>query len=539
MSESTLAFDPLHDLALIKQEVQKLEAEMSNTLRLFHKTRVNLLWKQNALQASTRNLPPEILVHIFLSAWVPHPCYNRTALKFGGVCSHWRQIVLSTPRLWSSLTLTIHADMVTNEKRQDTIELLQHYLENVKNVPFSLDLQFAKHILPSNLQHIQDLLFSLLTRKEYAQKMHSLRLTRASSAWVSSLPKFPNIADLRIFEPTGCLDKILVLPLVDSPYLRHLVLRDLRSPRPISDNIEHTQFTRISLEGVSIDVSISLLIRCPNLTHFEYINPKPSDLQETDDIHTYGLANDPIILHQLEHFSWAQPDEMDDQGLNRIYSRLRFPVLRTFHWEASPSVHLDDTALQALVPNLPPTLSTLELYFAEHWPIDLIKSVFRHAIHVQGLHIYECDYDTMTNMIIALDTGRRADRGGTYMSKLRDMTMDGIGAHADYDRVAAEAEAKMAQRMMGTLRRRYRDQNTRFSLELSRSCGTWTPDMYSVYSLLREEGIEMKLWENCPNLRFLEKEPEPGEGYNEREVIGSGRGGGWYWNLEEEAPWEG
>jgi len=64
-----------------------------------------------ALVAPIRRLPPEVLSEIFL-------CYNdennvlyirlnKVPLLVGGVCSRWRTIALSTPRLWNSFALTI------------------------------------------------------------------------------------------------------------------------------------------------------------------------------------------------------------------------------------------------------------------------------------------------------------------------------------------------------------------------------------------------------------------------------------------------
>ncbi|KIM76288.1 hypothetical protein PILCRDRAFT_24370, partial [Piloderma croceum F 1598] len=59
-----------------------------------------------ALVAPISCLPHEVLSEIFL-------CYNdsfssfRRPLRLGSVCSRWRTIALSTPRLWTSFVLTI------------------------------------------------------------------------------------------------------------------------------------------------------------------------------------------------------------------------------------------------------------------------------------------------------------------------------------------------------------------------------------------------------------------------------------------------
>lgn len=514
MSESTRIPDPLHEIALVKHEVRQLESELANALRRSQEIRVSLLRKLNTMQASTRNLTSELLAHIFLLV-----CDQRAALRLGGVCSHWRQITLSTPHLWSFLYLYIRASVDTSERRQNPIYLVQYYLENTGNVPFSLDLRFDHYFCPS--KEILGLFSSLLLRREITQKVHGLKLVRAPFEWISSLPRFLNIADVRIYEPTGCLDGILRSHIFHSPRLRLLMLHDLQSTRPVPNNIEHTQITRIFLLRVAIDVAVSLLVRCPNLVQFESTSTTLSELRDVDNIRTYGLVDGPIILHQLEHFSWTHPGGVDGSRLNFIYSRLRFPALRIFHWLTTKCASLDNVALRALLPNFPPTLSFLGITSALGWQRDLVEFVFDYTATTRELRVYGCDYTTMMSMFVVLGGRRRAaDQGGVYLPNLRNMSIDGIS----FLEVTAAREARMVNCIMDTLRHRCRSDNTRFLLQLSRRDGNWAENSRNAFCALKKEGIEVKVWADWKKLRLLEElEGDKSQGASAREKA-SGKG---------------
>ncbi|KAF9443872.1 hypothetical protein P691DRAFT_763868 [Macrolepiota fuliginosa MF-IS2] len=499
-------YESLDDAVLIKQEVQRLEGDMAEAFRLFHEKRADILWKLNTLQASTKNVPSEILAHIFMLA-SNGDCFNlqRMPLRLGGVCSHWRRITLSTPCLWSSLTLCFNEDVDMEKGQQTVMDLLRHYMENVGLTPFALDFRFNRHSQPP--KETLDLITSVLLHGENSRKVHALKFLRAPFRWISSFPQFPNLESLKIHEPLGYLDRILVLPLANSPRLRNLILCNLcLMPKIVQNNVEQTQITHISLSQVPADVCISLLVRCPNLAHFEFIHPAPKGMQDVDYLQAYGLVDGPIILHQLEHLRWTHPNLVGGSRLIQIYSRLRFPALRSFRWYASQSSHLDYAALHALVPNLPRATSSLQIFHAQEWDMSFINFIFTRTTAIQHLHLYACDYVTMSNVIVALGQ-RGAVLGNAYLPQLRKMSIDGIGRHpVQCDK--GEAEAQLANQIINTLRVRYRDPTMRFSLHLSRCHGTWTKDMQEAYQELHKERIEMKIWVGWRRLLVLGNMPK-------------------------------
>jgi hypothetical protein len=80
-------------------------------LRLKRKSLRKFTVEHNAFLAPIRRLPAEILIEIFmlcmsydLSSFNPY----RPPSLFGQVCRGWRQVALSTQKLWSSITVTYY-----------------------------------------------------------------------------------------------------------------------------------------------------------------------------------------------------------------------------------------------------------------------------------------------------------------------------------------------------------------------------------------------------------------------------------------------
>jgi hypothetical protein len=100
----------------VDSEIARL---MDSVEDLQHRRSALLTYTQNhtVLIAPIRRLPPEILSYIFIQCrdirWLdPEACFlpprlDKTPLLLGTICSRWRSISLSTPRLWASFSLNI------------------------------------------------------------------------------------------------------------------------------------------------------------------------------------------------------------------------------------------------------------------------------------------------------------------------------------------------------------------------------------------------------------------------------------------------
>ncbi|THU81041.1 hypothetical protein K435DRAFT_767555 [Dendrothele bispora CBS 962.96] len=98
------------------------------------------------LLSSMRNFPPEILGEIFgfccseYGLSINKSSYrdfqvNASALRLSQTCSQWRDIVISSPSLWSRMTVSFTYPRVCRAKR-----LIELYLFRSKSAPLSLRL---------------------------------------------------------------------------------------------------------------------------------------------------------------------------------------------------------------------------------------------------------------------------------------------------------------------------------------------------------------------------------------------------------------
>src|SRR5882672_9516402 len=95
-----------------------------------------------ALVAPIRRLPPEVLSEIFLhyndENNISDLQLNTAPLLLGGVCSRWRTIALSTPRLWTSFALTIQPKYLKSD-----VMLAKTWLARAGTCP--LTIRLASH----------------------------------------------------------------------------------------------------------------------------------------------------------------------------------------------------------------------------------------------------------------------------------------------------------------------------------------------------------------------------------------------------------
>ncbi|KAF7970404.1 hypothetical protein HWV62_24205 [Athelia sp. TMB] len=135
----------LADIAELDQEISRLQAALVElqckraSLQSFANAH------QSLLNPITR-LPTEVLSRIFqqciIVCWldktdVPYRYerFDDTPLKIAAVCRHWRNIALSTPRLWVAMTFMLRPKDI---KRQ--IKLAQMWISRSGNAPLSIHL---------------------------------------------------------------------------------------------------------------------------------------------------------------------------------------------------------------------------------------------------------------------------------------------------------------------------------------------------------------------------------------------------------------
>ncbi|KAK7471263.1 hypothetical protein VKT23_002671 [Stygiomarasmius scandens] len=150
--------DAKKDLCRIDGQIKKLEAELI-ALRMEHKVMRWRVFRLKSLLAPIRKLPPEALAVVFEffcseGGQVVGDRILSAPLKIASVCSGWRELARSMPRLWSSFHIDffLGSDSVSLENLRRFIsthlELSQHCL---------LDLNVAFNKLPET--EIVDFIF--------------------------------------------------------------------------------------------------------------------------------------------------------------------------------------------------------------------------------------------------------------------------------------------------------------------------------------------------------------------------------------------
>ncbi|KAJ6494971.1 hypothetical protein DFH09DRAFT_1290495 [Mycena vulgaris] len=216
-------------------------------------------------------LPTELLVEIFkisLEPTVFNLRYPTLAIVrvLGHVCSYWRQVVNSTPRLW--------VDDVIHVRLGHQKSGLNAYLGGLKTVlnrssplPISVSLLHKKERDHRNL--LTDIAPSapaiLATVFPTAQRWKSLKLDIPSFRCLKTFP-LTSLEALESLDMEYIEEENNHLPtFFPSPRLRHLTLLVRGEQKPRSLSMAWSQITELDLNDAPMANSRAILVQCTNL----------------------------------------------------------------------------------------------------------------------------------------------------------------------------------------------------------------------------------------------------------------------------------
>ena len=145
-SQTDLVLDTISDtqyqIAVIDANLTGLMVKVDE-LRSKRDALVHYTTRHSALIAPIRRLPPEVMSEIFLHCMAPvdpfdpreSPRLDKSPLLVSQLCSRWRKIALSTPRLWTSFALTIQPKYL-----KDDVLLAKTWLGRSGTCPLSIAL---------------------------------------------------------------------------------------------------------------------------------------------------------------------------------------------------------------------------------------------------------------------------------------------------------------------------------------------------------------------------------------------------------------
>lgn len=321
---------------------------------------------------------------------------SRQHFSLAAVSSTWRQVVYSTPQLWTSVILT-HGD----------VEFLELHI--AKSGSLLLELE------------IWDSLAGRDALPKVAPKLESLILAHLEPdgvEYISNL-ELPSLKRLGIFCRTRARAP-RCLGLAGAPVLQHLSFHN----STISTDFElpWTSITSLDLDWVLFSICITALRRCRNLVEFHYRGDS-SGLGEA--------LQAPLTLSCLKQLYC--PFECG-AIIHNLSCRLRTIMLESLVLVYQPAV---DEAWNKLFKNLPPTLRKLHLCgFSARRKGELYPARFCEGVlYLEELVLEGCEKRFLDDIFAALSLFESSTPSGgpRYMPRLRTLVVE--PPHRLYDQV--------------------------------------------------------------------------------------------------------
>jgi hypothetical protein len=327
--ESTIRewlLDMNSDLSQLNGEIDRVQAILDD-LRRKRQVLSDTRPQHKGLLSLIRRMPPELLSEIFILS-LPEDWekgiydFRRAVMLPGSVCKHWRDIALSTPRLWNLISSKLRKTTVPSE-----VDFVRTWISRSGELPLCIRLHGgwlddSEYMESSAANSITDAVAEYAERWEHAEfaMTHSMNLFRSAKNRLLHLhtlvidfsygPTPSSMASIDIFE---------VAPQLTSITFRCNALHHFIIP--------WTQLTIIRMSAkLTLDECHEMLLRALNLVECH--------------LRVSGEQLDPsrAICHlahlRILHIEVDDPDF--DPG--NLFEHLSLPALHSFHYKDE---HLD------------------------------------------------------------------------------------------------------------------------------------------------------------------------------------------------------
>ncbi|KAJ7255877.1 hypothetical protein B0H12DRAFT_1218759 [Mycena haematopus] len=337
-----------------------------------------------ALVSPFRRLPDDIIRQIFIAT---HPSTRNPSLSSDEpplvlcrTCKSWRNLALTTPRLWASMHI-----VVAPLKLAQLVKQVTTWLDRSGVVPLDISLAFSREADPtSDISSLLSLLIAV------SRRWRNIQLVLAS---------YPQFASL---SPD------------DVPLLQSIVFKDRIDrfdPHMSGDTIGPFVFLGTkslrSLECGNIDCIFECPISWGTLTHLTALDLRPSltdnnalrllrqcqrletcmlefRIQRLNRLNRVVFAdNTPISLPRLRHLSIKH--QYDYSGGTYFFDKVALPTLRSFHCEFSAG-SLPTDPLRFLFPSSMDHLECLKVE-VKLLPSEVLLAALAAMPFLEELHI--------------------------------------------------------------------------------------------------------------------------------------------------------
>ncbi|KAJ3572616.1 hypothetical protein NP233_g2969 [Leucocoprinus birnbaumii] len=328
---------PQEETNAINYEVENIDEEISrlNLLKAHYRGRVN------ELRSKLSVLPIDILLRIFEHALsiekdqLPGPD-GILPLVLGCVCYSWRQLIWSTPSLWTTPSFSA--------RLYSTPELIRLFFDNSGSLPVSVGWWDIVNYKP-----YEELGFIVRERPEKLRAFRCYFTNEGREIWnlaelkiqtiqMLSSGLLPNLREAKIYHDGEFHDEVLRLPSLRELHWKGFL--KLPSYIPI-DNL-----TTLFLEEIQPDYCLDVLLKAPKLETFHVtitsILLRAGISSPHDEGHLISTAfqnrREEVILPRLKYLKWVY----DIHPLNRMWTYylmkfVRLPSLEYLHFASRGS----------------------------------------------------------------------------------------------------------------------------------------------------------------------------------------------------------
>ncbi|KAJ6512972.1 hypothetical protein C8R45DRAFT_961974 [Mycena sanguinolenta] len=363
------------------------------------------------LVSPMHTLPVELLAGIFDLA-IRDYNYVQDVLLISQVCSDWRQVAHTTPRLWTGL-IHVHLRGQRGHGEQLYVDGLKAWL--ARSAPLTLPVCLELDHRHSIHHHMTDELLSTTPR------WRSLQFTSPYYSPLSSVRRLAessldNLEELDMgskdFSEDDDVDPTVPTLFTIVPRLRKFSMNIYSNALPIL--VPWSQLTDLKLGSEAPEIILNILARCPHLIHANF-----SSMGQA----VFPKAREDILA--LSHLRTLHLDfsESMDHGIS-LLNLLAAPALQDLYLVCRIDVaswsQTRFTAFQLRAPNI----TQIELRHSDLTSDDL-RAVIQHAPSLTRLKLrscYSCFDDALINVLYYEYTDARP-----LVPHLHTLVLDYIG----------------------------------------------------------------------------------------------------------------
>ena len=303
---------PLNELQEVEAEMQRL-GELMETMKTRRQSIQEIINDYNIILSPARRLPPDVLREIFFHCLPTHrnPFMksSESPLLLTQICSSWRAIALSSPRIWSKVYIpfpgdpscspshgVINDETILSIRRQSISRVLRLRCDAVRGwlsrsgtCPLSLSISYPSAPVEESDSGIQNWNYAELLQeifdilRSFSDRWGDVDLSMPEDIYnklqgsIVNPTTFSSLKSLKITlhrSPWNNALEYVPIRLLAAPGLRRININRFPTLRATGNLVQPiwNQITHITFTYLTTDIYLLVLLRqCPNLVFGNFI----------------------------------------------------------------------------------------------------------------------------------------------------------------------------------------------------------------------------------------------------------------------------